>query len=84
MVSLVGGRIDIVERETVPTLVYRLFREHSSASQPLPAQIPRPKAHHQGLTCHWTADDSLLGSVGLGARDLENLHNCSRTAAAEP
>ena len=84
---LVGGRIDIVERKAVPTLVYR-HREHfisltAVANADAGAQKARTIQGYNLVT--WTADDTAYWAVSdLGLGDLEKFAQLFRTNAAEP
>ena len=84
---LVGGRIDIVERKAVPTLVYR-HREHFislTAVASTGASPPKARTVQGYNIVTWMADDTAYWAVSdLGLGDLEKFAQLFRTAAAEP
>ena len=86
---LVGGRIDVVDRKPVPTLVYRI-RQHfisltavANASHESQSQNARTIQGYNLVG--WVADDTAYWAVSDVARsDLEKFVQLFRAAAAEP
>ena len=73
---LAGGRIDIVDREPVPTLVYHSDRHVISITiVPKTSDAPPGEDHHDGSTLeHWNVGDLTYWAVSdLNAKDLRKL-----------
>jgi anti-sigma factor RsiW len=86
---LVGGRIDVVERQAIPTLVYR-HRQHlislTATPNPKPGWAARKARTVQGYNLvGWIADGTAYWAVSdLGLGDLEEFARLFRETSAEP
>ena len=84
---LIGGRIDVVERKAVPTLVYR-HREHFislTAVANAGTSAPSTRTVQGFNVVGWVADDTAYWAVSdLGLSDLQKFAQLFRTSAAEP
>jgi anti-sigma factor RsiW len=87
--TLVGGRIDVIGRVPVPTLVYRV-REHLISLSEIPAgasaiSLPAPRAVAGYNIVSWTDDGVAYWAVSdLGSSDLEAFAKSFRSGSAEP
>ena len=73
---LAGGRVDIVDREPVPTLVYHSDRHVISVTiVPKTSNSPAGEDRHAGSTLeHWNAGDLTYWAVSdLNSKDLRKL-----------
>jgi anti-sigma factor RsiW len=84
---LVGGRIDVVGRVPVPTLVYR-HRQHLISLTAVPAAIAKAQARRAiaGFNVlDWSDSDVHYWAVSdLGAGDLDGFAKAFRAAAPDP
>jgi len=86
---LVGGRLDVIGRTPVPTLVYR-HRQHFITLTAVPAAGRANSAPEAGTAdgynlLHWTADGVLYWAISdVAAADLEKFAGLFRTGQPEP